>query len=75
MELGRVPSSSIGASSNGANNHNFHSSLEEATELEYLRNILFEFMMGRQTAVSGTTLKWFLITIDTEFMFSGTDTC
>lgn len=56
LELGRVPSSSIGASSNGANNHNFHSSLEEATELEYLRNILFEFMMGRQTAVSRTTL-------------------
>jgi len=27
---------------------NFHGSLEEATELEYLRNILFEYMMGRQ---------------------------
>lgn len=62
MELGRAPSGSISTSSNGANNHNFHSSLEEATELEYLRNILFEFMMGRQTAVSRTRSKLFLNT-------------
>ena len=31
---------------------NFHGSLEEATELEYLRNILFEYMMGRQPTVN-----------------------
>lgn len=53
LELGRAPSSSS-ATNNGA--HNFHNSLEEATELEYLRNILFEFMMGRQTAVRRTLL-------------------
>lgn len=29
-----------------------NASLEEATELEYLRNILLEYMMGQQPTVS-----------------------
>jgi hypothetical protein len=44
VEMGQAP-----ARSNGSNS-NFHGSLEEATELEYLRNILFEYMMGNQPA-------------------------
>ena len=51
VELGKTTTSSGTSTSNGAN---FHGSLEEATELEYLRNILFEYMMGRQPAVSLT---------------------
>ena len=50
IELGKV-SGSASSTSNGVEN-NFHGSLEEATELEYLRNIMFEYMMGRQPAVS-----------------------
>lgn len=42
VEMGQTP-----VRSNGANS-NFHGSLEEATELEYLRNILFEYMMGNK---------------------------
>lgn len=30
----------------------FHGSLEEATELEYLRNILYDYMMGKQSTVN-----------------------
>ena len=45
VEMGQAP-----ARSNGSSNSNFHGSLEEATELEYLRNILFEYMMGNQPA-------------------------
>lgn len=51
IELGKTPVSATSGGSNGASN-NFHGSLEEATELEYLRNILFEYMMGRQPGVS-----------------------
>lgn len=28
-----------------------HDTLEDSTEIEYLRNILFEYMMGRETMV------------------------
>ena len=28
-----------------------HDALEDSTEIEYLRNILFEYMMGRETLV------------------------
>ena len=41
----------LGKTSSGASAHFAHGSLEEATELEYLRNILFEYIMGRQPAV------------------------
>lgn len=47
--MGKAPVAGSSGASNGASN--FHGSLEEATELEYLRNILFEYMMGRQPAV------------------------
>lgn len=56
LELGRAPSTGSGTlNGSSVSNNSFHNSLEEATELEYLRNILFEFMMGRQTAVSHLT--------------------
>jgi hypothetical protein len=51
IELGKASGSIGNSASNGVEN-NFHGSLEEATELEYLRNIMFEYMMGRQPAVS-----------------------
>ncbi len=51
IELGKTSGSGVIGASNGVEN-NFHGSLEEATELEYLRNIMFEYMMGRQPAVS-----------------------
>lgn len=31
--------------------HLRHDTLEDSTEIEYLRNILFEYMMGRETMV------------------------
>jgi len=46
-ELKRLLETGNGA----ASANNFHGTLEEATELEYLRNILFEYMMGRQPTV------------------------
>ncbi|XP_046463480.1 golgin subfamily A member 4-like isoform X2 [Daphnia pulex] len=49
IELGKTTGSGVSGASNGVEN-NFHGSLEEATELEYLRNIMFEYMMGRQPA-------------------------
>jgi hypothetical protein len=49
IESGKASGSGGSSGSNGVENH-FHGSLEEATELEYLRNIMFEYMMGRQPA-------------------------
>ncbi|KAI9560211.1 hypothetical protein GHT06_014225 [Daphnia sinensis] len=49
IELGKASNAESSSSSNGVGS-GFHGSLEEATELEYLRNIMFEYMMGRQPA-------------------------
>jgi len=45
IEIGKTSSST-----------HFHGSLEEATELEYLRNILFDYMMGRQPTILAKVL-------------------
>jgi hypothetical protein len=59
--LGKTTGSGVSGASNGVEN-NFHGSLEEATELEYLRNIMFEYMMGRQPAVSIHNNQYFFVT-------------
>lgn len=59
VELGNGASTSKGTHGNS----NSHGSIEDVTELEYLRNILFEYMMGRQSAVR-------LFELISEFIFT-----